>query len=180
MVDPDVAAAIQGNSITTPDILRVELGDVDVLNDYIGHTIRKPEPSASDDTSTAHADDAFVGFNMDGVYSGVIICNSNRRVVTAPVVGIDGQLTAGCSTPGSAAGLSGSAFGASEVELPVQDDSEGLFGFEVPDQLVSRGWGDGRTCGASSCAGCKARSFADDILCQSSGCDGGKRQNESR
>lgn len=37
MVDPDVGAAIKGDSIASPDILGVELANSDVLDDHCTH-----------------------------------------------------------------------------------------------------------------------------------------------
>lgn len=57
MVDPDLVSAVQSDSITTPDILRVQFGDVNVLNDDIADAVGQTQPLAPDDTSTANADD---------------------------------------------------------------------------------------------------------------------------
>ena len=37
-VNPNHVRAGQGDSITAPDVVRVQLGDLDVLNDDVGNT----------------------------------------------------------------------------------------------------------------------------------------------
>lgn len=49
VVNPHLVTAIQGDRITAPNVLRVELGNVDVLNDDIAGAICDPETGALDD-----------------------------------------------------------------------------------------------------------------------------------
>lgn len=49
MVNPHLVAAVQGDRITAPDVLRVELSNVDVLDDDTAGAICDPETGALDD-----------------------------------------------------------------------------------------------------------------------------------
>lgn len=131
MVDPNVAAPIQGYSISAPDVLWVELGDVDVLDNHVGHIADESQALAANDTCVTHADDALVRSHVDGSSSRIIVGDFDRWVVSTPIVGVDGELAGRCSAPRRATGLGGRAFGASEIELLVQDDRECLIRLEI-------------------------------------------------
>ena len=60
VINPDAVCASKSDRVTTPDVLRVELSDVDVLNDDIFHPVCEPDALALDDTLRAGADDRLV------------------------------------------------------------------------------------------------------------------------
>lgn len=100
VVNPDLVGAIQTDSITTPDVLRVELRDVDVLDDDILSTAGQAQTLAANDTGAANTDNGLVRSNCQALETGFVVGASGRRVVTAPVeVGLDSVLA------GAAAGV---------------------------------------------------------------------------
>jgi hypothetical protein len=78
MVDPDEVAAIEGNSITTPDVLGIQVGDVYVLDDDVLHPAGNTETLADNDTRTALSVDGLVGANLDRVETSLIIPDTFR------------------------------------------------------------------------------------------------------
>jgi hypothetical protein len=78
VVNPNEVAAVEGNSITTPDILRVQVGDVDVLNNDVLHAAGDTETLANNDTSAALPVDGLVGANLDGVETGLVVPDTSR------------------------------------------------------------------------------------------------------
>ena len=60
MIDPNVVCSSQSNRVTTPDVLRVELGDVNVLDNHILDAVGQPDALALDDTFRTRADDRLV------------------------------------------------------------------------------------------------------------------------
>lgn len=66
VVDPDQVGAGEGDGIAAPDILRVQLSEVHVLDDDVLGTVRKTDSFAADYAFGAFADDALVGADVDG------------------------------------------------------------------------------------------------------------------
>ena len=68
--------------------MRVELGDLNILNDDVADTTRETEPFAEDHALVARTDDGLVATDFDRVQSRLIICDLGRRraalVVRAP------------------------------------------------------------------------------------------------
>lgn len=129
MVDPDLVGAIQGDSITTPDVLRVELRDVDVLDDDILDTASQTQTLAAKDTSATNTDDGLVRSNRQALETGFVVGASGRWVVTAPVgtASLDGILAGAATAVGvwdaAVAILAGVL--TEEVELLVNKDHTG-------------------------------------------------------
>lgn len=126
VVDPDQVSAGQGDGITTPDVLGVQLGDTDVLDDDVLHAVGHAQTLALDDSRGARAEDGLVRGDLDGVQTGLVVSDrdggSVGLVVGAPVVLVDGLLASGACSPGSTSGLGSGALGSGEVEGLGQDD----------------------------------------------------------
>lgn len=137
VVDPDQVSAGEGDGITTPDVLGVQLGDADVLNDDVLHAVGHAQTLALDDSGGARAEDGLVRGDLNGAQTGLVVSDrdggSVGLVVGAPVVLVDGLLASGASSPGSASGLGGGALGSGEVEGLGQDDDASLGVGEVGD-----------------------------------------------
>lgn len=56
VINPDKISTIQGDSITTPDVLRVKVRDVNVLNDNIAGTADNLQALSFNDTGATRAD----------------------------------------------------------------------------------------------------------------------------
>lgn len=129
VVNPDLVGAIQGDSITTPDVLRVELRNVNVLDDDILNTAGQTQTLAAKDTSATNTDDGLVRSNCQALETGVVVSASRRRVVAAPVrtVSLDGILAGAATAVGvrdaTVAILAGVL--AEEVKLLVNKDHTG-------------------------------------------------------
>lgn len=136
MVNPDHVAAGEGDGVTSPDVLGVEFlqrsmsvpvaffsiayvgvayGDVDVLDNDVGHAVGDSETLSTDDTGTTDSDNGPVGcqyhlpgtgkrgdpvlvaldINVPG--TGHIVGDRDSRVPTtsAPIRAIDGVLATG-------------------------------------------------------------------------------------
>ena len=129
VVNPDLVGAIQGDSITTPDVLRVELRNVNVLDDDILHAAGQTQTLAAKDTSTTNTDDGLVRSNRQALETGFVVGASGRWVVTAPVgtASLDGILAGAATAVGvwdaAVAILAGVL--TEEVELLVNKDHTG-------------------------------------------------------
>lgn len=137
VVDPDQVGSGQGNSITTPDVLRVQLGDPNVLDDNVLHAIGHAQTLALNNTGGARAEDGLVRGDLNRSQTGVVVRNRNcwgvGLVVGAPVVLVDGLLASGACSPGSTSGLGCCALGSGEVEGLGEHDDTGLRVREVGD-----------------------------------------------
>lgn len=164
VVDPDVGRAIQGDGVATPDVLGVQLGDVNVLEDDVADAVGESQALATDDTRVTNTNNGLVRGDVDGAGAGIVVGDfdrtSVRLIVATPIVGVDGQLATGGSTPGSTARLGGGALSAGEVELLAEDDGERVRGRQVRDQLVDCSWSDGFAVGTASGSSGESWSFA--------------------
>lgn len=183
MVDPNLIRAIKGDRITTPDVLRVQLSDVNVLNNDIADTILQSQTLAPNDTRAANANDGLVRRHIDALDGSLVVSASGGGITTAPVGVVDRVLaatTAGVGGGDAALAVGTLALGAKVVELFVdQNHSRGAIG-QPGGQLgsVTRGSSSsvattsgtsrkskrssGHACGLDSCAeqhsGCQQRS----------------------
>lgn len=73
MVDPDHVSAGDGDSITTPDVFRVDISEVDILNDNVLDAVGHVDTLALDDTGGALADQGLVGLDLDRVPGSLVI-----------------------------------------------------------------------------------------------------------
>jgi hypothetical protein len=153
VIDPYQIDVVNGDSITTPDVLGVEVRDVNVLDDDVLHTGDKAQALALDDTLAADTNDGLVGLDVDSQRGRLIVGDRHlggiRLVVGAPVVLVDSRLAAGRRAIRSTTGLSGSTLGTSEVKRLLKvDDSRRRIG-QVGHQLSVR-LGHNRRRGAAS------------------------------
>lgn len=129
VVDPDQISAGQGDGITTPDVLGVQLGDADVLDDDVLHAVGEVETLALDDSRGAIAEDGLVGGDLDGVQTGVVVGDADGGcvglVVGAPVVLVDSQLASRVRSPGGTTRVISRALGTGEVEGLLEHDNAG-------------------------------------------------------
>lgn len=155
MVDPDVVSVVEGNGITTPDVLRVKLSDVNILDDDVLGT-NDSETLTADDSLGANADQGLVGANLDTQNTGLVILDVDLGgvglVVATPVVLIDGSLALGSGSPGSTTSLASGTLGADKVDGAVEVDNSGGGVAEVGDEL-SGGLGVDGSSVTSSCGG---------------------------
>lgn len=124
VIDPNHIAAIESDGIATPDVLRVELGDMNVLDDDVAGTIGDIETFALDDAFSARSNQSLVRSNVDGIESRLVVRDrSGGRiglVVSTPVVLVDGRLTGRVGAPWGTTGAGdGGTGGTGEVEFPV-------------------------------------------------------------
>ena len=147
MIDPDIGRAVEGDSITAPHVLRVDVFDFEVLDDHVVGTSGDSQAFAQDDTVPANTQNGLVARHHEGVPGCLIVVHLGLRgSFRAPVVSVNSQLTRGSSAVGSTSGLGGSAFSASEVERLGDDDVQRALLTEIVGQL---GIGIGRYCRSS-------------------------------
>lgn len=153
MVNPNKIRAVDLDSITTPNVLRVQLGDVDVLNDDVLSTL-DVKTLALDNTIGTDTHDRLIRVDDNGVESSLIVGNVDLGgvglVVVAPVILVDSLLTTGTGAPRSTALLGCGSLGSGEVEFLVEEDNAGGAVTEHRDQLVG-GLGVGSLSVASAC-----------------------------
>lgn len=108
VIDPDLISSSQSDGITTPNILRVQLSDVDVLDDDVAHSGGEIETGAFNDTRGPRANQGLVRGDDDRVQASLVISDRGGwrtgLVVAAPVVLVDSRLAAGVGAPRSASG----------------------------------------------------------------------------
>jgi len=75
VVDPDEIRAGEGNGITSPDILWVELGNVDVLDDDVLGSICDSETLSTDHCVGSDTNDGLVGAEVDTRYTSLVVCD---------------------------------------------------------------------------------------------------------
>lgn len=146
--------AVDGDGITSPDILRVDIREANVLNDDVLCVANNADTLALDDTLGTLADQTLVGSNGHTKHTSLVVCDALDDggiglVVGAPVVLVDGNLAGGSSAPGSASGGSDCTFSASEVKSLGKDDDTSGGVLEVVDELGGGGWVD-RGCAATA------------------------------
>jgi len=78
LTDPHKIRAIYGDGVTAPDILGVEVCDVDILDDNILRAIGHTKPLSTNDTFVPYTDDRFVGANVNTRHACGIIDNADR------------------------------------------------------------------------------------------------------
>ena len=169
MVDPDQVGARDRDGITAPDVLGVDLGEVDVLDDDVLDPVGHVDALALDDTGGALADQGLVGLDLDRVPGSLVVGDGADGwgaglVVIAPlrslqalvicligvdirqdkvpthVVLVDGQLAAGSGAVRRTSSLRRGSLRVSEVEGLGQDDDTGGAVREVRNKLgVGRG-----------------------------------------
>lgn len=160
MIDPDHIGIVDGDGIAAPDERRVELRDLDVLDDDVACAADNTQALSLEDTPAAHANEALVRLDDYAESRRVVVGDTDRRrtglVVVTPVVLVDGLL-AGCgSAIWRTTGLGSGALGAGEVEGGADVDVARGGISEVRDQLSGGGWVDGCCRAAASYALCEA------------------------
>ena len=60
VIDPDIVCSIQGDGISAPNIFRVDIGDLNVLENDVLSSIHDPQALAFDDTLGTIANDCLV------------------------------------------------------------------------------------------------------------------------
>jgi hypothetical protein len=131
VVNPDHVAAIDGDSITTPYVLRVDISEAYVLDDDVLDTVRHPDALALDDTLGALTNETLVRADSHTGHTSLVVRDAGDLrglglVVVAPSVLVDSDLACGSSAPWFASCTGSLALGTSEVEgLSKDNDSRG-------------------------------------------------------
>lgn len=88
VVNPDEVSAIQSNSIATPDVLGIQLRNVDILDDNVACTIANTQTLAANNTRAANTNNGLVGGYINTLDGSLIISTGEGRVITAPIGGV--------------------------------------------------------------------------------------------
>jgi hypothetical protein len=179
MVNPDQVRAIQGDSITTPDVLGVQLGDVNILDDNIANAIANTQTLATKNTRAADTNDGLVRGNIDTLESGLVISTGQSGIVTTPVRGVKVNRVLTRAAAGVGRGLATFAvatLAAEEVELLIDENRTGSAVSQPRGELGSvtrrSGAGTSTTSGTSRETECLSR--------DASGLGSGSKQRKSR
>jgi hypothetical protein len=184
VINPDIARSIKSDSITAPNVLRVELANGDVLDDNVGNATSKTQALSKKHATLASTNDGLVALDLDRVESSLVVADINARsaglVIGAPVILVNGDLknikSALClrryvgfdpsylaSRAGavrSTSSLGGSPLSASEVESLRQDDSVRVGRGQVALQLLSGSRSDSLSSSTAGSLGSIALRFA--------------------
>jgi hypothetical protein len=159
---------VDGDGITTPDVLRVDIGETDVLNDNVLDAADHADTLSLDNTLVALADQRLVGANSHTEHTSLVVGDAGDLgrvllVVVTPSVLVDGNLTSRTSAPGTATSRGDLTLGAGEVKSLGEDNGASLGVAEVADEL-SVGLGVDR-CGfattSNTCSSISVRSESD-------------------
>jgi hypothetical protein len=141
MVNPNKIGVIEGNSIAAPDLLRVKVRDMNVLDNNILNTLCDIKALALDNPLASYADETLVRSYENGIQCSIVILDTDlgrvRLIVGTPVILIDGKLTGRSCTIGSTASGAGRAFSSSKVKGSVQDNNSGRRVAEIGHELGS-------------------------------------------
>jgi hypothetical protein len=153
VVNPDHVGTVNGDGITTPDVLRVDLSETDVLDDNVLDVASHADTLALNNTLAALTNQRLVGLDSDSEYTSLVVGDAANLggaglVVVAPSILVDGNLATGAGTPWTATGGGSLTLGTSEVEgLGQDDDTRGGIA-EVADELRGAFWVD--RCGVAT------------------------------
>lgn len=130
MINPDHISIIQGDGISTPHILRVNISESDVLDDNVG-CLHDADTFALDGGSTAGlANKRLVARDRDTLYTSIVVRDRHAGriglVVLAPVILVDGNLAGAGRSPGGAARGGRGTLGAGEIVCSLEDDDTGF------------------------------------------------------
>ena len=142
MVNPDHITAINGYSVSTPHVLRVDVSEADVLNNDVLYAVRHPDALSLDDTLGALADKRLVRGDGHAGHTSLVVLNAGdlrsiRLVVVAPSVLVDSDLTATAGAPWTAPSGRGGTFGTGEVESLRKNDDARRRVLEIVDEFRS-------------------------------------------
>lgn len=139
VVDPDQIRSGQSDGITSPNILRVQLRNANVLDDDVLDTVGHAKTLALDYSRCSITKDGLVRGDLDGVEAGIVIgdghSGSTGLVVCAPVVLVDSQLASTVGTPRGTAILGRGALRAGEVKGLLENDHAGFRVLEIRDPI---------------------------------------------
>lgn len=85
VVDPYEVRAVNSDGITTPDVLRVELRDVDVLDDDVLGAVGNSETLSAKDTLGANADNALVGAYSETADTSLVVSHRDALDASASI-----------------------------------------------------------------------------------------------
>lgn len=99
MIDPDEISSGEGQSISTPDVLVVQVADLNVLNNDV--LAGKGQTLALDDTLGPYTQDGLVRGDLDGLLRSLVVSDSLFDLTSIAGVQQD-TLTLGSSSPARA------------------------------------------------------------------------------
>lgn len=73
VVDPYQVRTVQSDGVSSPDILGIQLRDVDVLDDDVAGSSLHIKSLSLDDTARADSDERLVGFDNDRIPGGWVV-----------------------------------------------------------------------------------------------------------
>jgi hypothetical protein len=148
VVDPDEVCTVDGDGITTPDVLGVDIGEANVLDDDVLSVGDDANTLALNDTLGALADERLVGTNGHTKDTSLVVLDVGDLggiglVVVAPAILVDSLLACGTSSPRSATSRGSGALSSGEVKGLGQDNDARRGVGQVADQLGGGGRVDG-------------------------------------
>jgi hypothetical protein len=147
LTDHTPHTSVNGDSITTPDVLRVDIGEANVLNDNVLCVAHDAHTLALNDTLVALADQRLVGANGHAEHTGFVVgdladLGCAGLVVVTPLVLVDGELALRASSPWSTTRIGDGSLRSGEVKGLGQNDNAGRRVRKVVLELSDGRWVD--------------------------------------
>lgn len=137
MVDPDQISTVEGDGVSAPDVVRVEFGDLNILNDNIADADHAE--TLAHDLGIVLAHNGLVAGYGDAEETSIVVCERGvgrvRLEVGAPAVLVDGKLAGSGCAPGSTTGRGRGSLGSGEVVGSIKDDDTGTAVTQVAHEL---------------------------------------------
>lgn len=162
MINPDLVGAIERNSITTPDILGVEVGNVDVLDDDVLDTTTHSQTLALDTSLVTHTENGLIRGNINRSPSSLVPRLTRSRLATTIILNNLLELVA-CAPAGADISRLGALRGGVVKLLGENNDTRVLVGEQLGQLLDGLRMIGSRLATARDTL-CETLSLADDAL----------------
>lgn len=84
MVHPNQIRTVESDGVSAPDVLRVELRDVDVLDDDVLGSVGNTETLPANHSGSTDSDERLVRSEVDGRRASIVVSHSDGRSTAAP------------------------------------------------------------------------------------------------
>lgn len=130
MINPHHISRVKCDCIATPDVLRVDISESDVLYNNVRCLHDADTLSLDGGSAAGLANQGLVASDGNTLYTSIVIRYRHAGriglVVLAPAVLVDGDLASAGRSPGGAARGGGGTLSAGEIVRSIEDDDTGF------------------------------------------------------